>query len=295
MISSVAHFSTLSMANSLISNRRVAQQQPPGPTPTPPSTSSSSAPSDPSGSMVMVGEHALRQEALAALSCLVESLLIWFKQANVNANAAVANGASLEGGAVPVANGANAAVANGASLEGGAVPAAAAEEEVLEDVQGEGRKTGEGWAAATIEASPPPPPLSASTTSTSSVVNQELAARRAYKARFNDCVALFNVKPRKGLDALIKEGMVGSSAEEVAAFLARGQGLDKTMIGDFLGEREDFSLKVRKYEIIPTLLLLSRTDSKFKILVNHPTFLTHPSLSLSFPFLSGDARLRERD
>ena len=39
--------------------------------------------------------------------------------------------------------------------------------------------------------------------------------------------------------------MLGCSAEAVAAFLAkRDQGLDKMMIGDYLGEREEFNLKV---------------------------------------------------
>ena len=38
--------------------------------------------------------------------------------------------------------------------------------------------------------------------------------------------------------------MIGSAPEEVAKFLAKTAGLDKTMIGEYLGEREDTSLKV---------------------------------------------------
>lgn len=38
--------------------------------------------------------------------------------------------------------------------------------------------------------------------------------------------------------------MLGRSAEAVAVFLAKTEGLDKTLIGDYLGEREDFNLKV---------------------------------------------------
>lgn len=37
---------------------------------------------------------------------------------------------------------------------------------------------------------------------------------------------------------------VGDSPEEIAAFLKSETGLDKTMVGDYLGEREDMSLKV---------------------------------------------------
>jgi len=38
--------------------------------------------------------------------------------------------------------------------------------------------------------------------------------------------------------------MLGRTPEEVATFLAKTEGLDKTLIGDYLGEREDFNLKV---------------------------------------------------
>ena len=44
---------------------------------------------------------------------------------------------------------------------------------------------------------------------------------------------------------LQKEGMLGTTPGEVATFLAKTQGLDKVIIGDYLGEREEFSLKVR--------------------------------------------------
>lgn len=37
---------------------------------------------------------------------------------------------------------------------------------------------------------------------------------------------------------------MGSSAEEVAAFLKDASDLNKTLIGDYLGEREEMSLKV---------------------------------------------------
>ena len=38
--------------------------------------------------------------------------------------------------------------------------------------------------------------------------------------------------------------MLGRSPEEVARFLAKSSGLNKTMIGEYLGEREDGCLKV---------------------------------------------------
>ena len=57
-------------------------------------------------------------------------------------------------------------------------------------------------------------------------------------------ISLFNKKPKKGIEFLIKANKVGNSPEEIAAFLKDASGLNKTLIGDYLGEREDMSLKV---------------------------------------------------
>jgi hypothetical protein len=40
----------------------------------------------------------------------------------------------------------------------------------------------------------------------------------------------------------------GRTPDDVATFLAKTQGLDKTCIGEYLGDREDFHLKVRMGE-----------------------------------------------
>ncbi|VAI07738.1 unnamed protein product [Triticum turgidum subsp. durum] len=71
-----------------------------------------------------------------------------------------------------------------------------------------------------------------------------LEQRRAYKMELQEGIALFNRKPRKGIEFLINANKVGESAEDIAAFLKSTSGLNKTMIGDYLGEREDLSLKV---------------------------------------------------
>lgn len=57
-------------------------------------------------------------------------------------------------------------------------------------------------------------------------------------------ISLFNRKPKKGIEFLINVNKVGSSAEDIAAFLKNASGLNKTLIGDYLGEREELSLKV---------------------------------------------------
>nr|AAM00191.1 guanine nucleotide-exchange protein GEP2 [Oryza sativa] len=71
-----------------------------------------------------------------------------------------------------------------------------------------------------------------------------LEQRRAYKMELQEGISLFNRKPRKGIEFLINANKVGESPEEIAAFLKSSSGLNKTMIGDYLGEREDLSLKV---------------------------------------------------
>ncbi|CAA6663381.1 unnamed protein product [Spirodela intermedia] len=68
--------------------------------------------------------------------------------------------------------------------------------------------------------------------------------RRAYKLELQEGISLFNQKPKKGIEFLIKSRKVGETPEEIAAFLKDASGLNKTLIGDYLGEREELSLKV---------------------------------------------------
>nr|GMC81207.1 brefeldin A-inhibited guanine nucleotide-exchange protein 1 [Ipomoea batatas] len=80
-----------------------------------------------------------------------------------------------------------------------------------------------------------------------------LEQRRAYKLEIQVVkwelftrkgVSLFNRKPSKGIDFLMNNKKIGNSPEEVASFLKNTSGLNATMIGDYLGEREEFPLKV---------------------------------------------------
>ncbi|KAK6241443.1 Sec7 domain - like 3 [Theobroma cacao] len=72
-----------------------------------------------------------------------------------------------------------------------------------------------------------------------------LEQRRAYKIELQKGVSLFNRKPSKGIEFLINTKKVGDAPEEVASFLKNNTtGLNETMIGDYLGEREEFSLRV---------------------------------------------------
>ncbi|KAE8699727.1 Brefeldin A-inhibited guanine nucleotide-exchange protein 3 [Hibiscus syriacus] len=68
--------------------------------------------------------------------------------------------------------------------------------------------------------------------------------RRAFKLELQEGISLFNRKPKKGIEFLIKANKIDDSPEDIAAFFKSASGLNKTLIGDYLGEREDLSLKV---------------------------------------------------
>ncbi|EFN54845.1 hypothetical protein CHLNCDRAFT_35815 [Chlorella variabilis] len=71
-----------------------------------------------------------------------------------------------------------------------------------------------------------------------------LESWKGYKRQFQQGVALFNQKPKKGVGYMQEQGLVGKAPDDVAQFLARTSGLNKTLIGDYLGERDDFNLGV---------------------------------------------------
>ena len=56
----------------------------------------------------------------------------------------------------------------------------------------------------------------------------------------------FNMDPKKGIEFLVSHSLVQETPEDVAQFLYKGEGLNKTMIGDYLGERNDFNEAVLK-------------------------------------------------
>lgn len=56
----------------------------------------------------------------------------------------------------------------------------------------------------------------------------------------------FNMDPKKGIEYLIEQKVLENDPEDVAQFLYKGEGLNKTAIGDYLGERNDFNMDVLK-------------------------------------------------
>ncbi|XP_033827605.1 cytohesin-1a isoform X3 [Periophthalmus magnuspinnatus] len=54
----------------------------------------------------------------------------------------------------------------------------------------------------------------------------------------------FNMDPKKGIQFLIENDLLKNTSDDIAQFLYKGEGLNKTAIGDYLGERDDFNIEV---------------------------------------------------
>ncbi|CAL8309281.1 unnamed protein product [Boreogadus saida] len=54
----------------------------------------------------------------------------------------------------------------------------------------------------------------------------------------------FNMDPKKGIRFLIDSTLLKNTCDDIAQFLYKGEGLNKTAIGDYLGERDEFNLQV---------------------------------------------------
>jgi brefeldin A-inhibited guanine nucleotide-exchange protein len=68
--------------------------------------------------------------------------------------------------------------------------------------------------------------------------------KKASKLEYQEAIQLFNKKPKKGIAMMQKMGRLGTAPEEIAEFLRCTPDLDKTVIGDYLGEREEPMLTV---------------------------------------------------
>lgn len=72
-----------------------------------------------------------------------------------------------------------------------------------------------------------------------------IEAKRS-KRRLHKCVLAFNRKPKNGVAALVDAGFVSDppTSAELADFLRNTQGLDKSMIGEFIGDYHEKNVEV---------------------------------------------------
>lgn len=73
---------------------------------------------------------------------------------------------------------------------------------------------------------------------------EEFEERKHRKEVMETGIDMFNRKPKKGVGFLQERGLVGNTAESVAKWLHEDERLDKTAVGDFLGENDDYSKSI---------------------------------------------------
>ena len=73
----------------------------------------------------------------------------------------------------------------------------------------------------------------------------QLEKAKHRKTALNSGIRQFNFKPKRGVKQLIKDGFITSdSPEDIAAFIIQTEDLDKSMIGEYLGEGETQNIAI---------------------------------------------------
>lgn len=73
----------------------------------------------------------------------------------------------------------------------------------------------------------------------------EIEKVRKQKTALNEAIKQFNFKPKRGVKALIEHGFIRSgSPTDIAHFLVSNDRLDKAMLGEYLGEGDEFNVSV---------------------------------------------------
>uniref|UniRef100_M8AWF1 Brefeldin A-inhibited guanine nucleotide-exchange protein 2 n=1 Tax=Aegilops tauschii TaxID=37682 RepID=M8AWF1_AEGTA len=67
---------------------------------------------------------------------------------------------------------------------------------------------------------------------------------KAHKSTMEAAISEFNRKPAKGVEYLLSNKLIENKASSVAQFLKSNASLDKVMIGEYLGQHEEFPLDV---------------------------------------------------
>eukprot|EP00850_Spirogloea_muscicola_P020805 SM000227S07451 [mRNA] locus=s227:195203:204622:+ [translate_table: standard] len=73
---------------------------------------------------------------------------------------------------------------------------------------------------------------------------EDFGKAKAHKSTLEAAVAEFNMKPERGIKSLVASKLVTEEPESIANFLHTTAGLDKTMVGDYLGHHTDYHIKV---------------------------------------------------
>lgn len=73
----------------------------------------------------------------------------------------------------------------------------------------------------------------------------QVEKERLRKAALSNGIRQFNFKAKRGIKALLADGLIrDDTPESIASFLLRHEQLDKSMIGEYLGEGDDFNVAI---------------------------------------------------
>ncbi|EXJ82494.1 hypothetical protein A1O3_06307 [Capronia epimyces CBS 606.96] len=73
----------------------------------------------------------------------------------------------------------------------------------------------------------------------------EIEKIRKRKSALNEAIRLFNFKPKRGIKALLAEGFIRSNnPQDIARFLYGNDRLDKTALGEYLGEGDEQNIAI---------------------------------------------------
>ncbi|GAB4845824.1 Brefeldin A-inhibited guanine nucleotide-exchange protein 5 [Ancistrocladus abbreviatus] len=75
-------------------------------------------------------------------------------------------------------------------------------------------------------------------------VSSDFEKAKAHKSTLEAAISEFNRQPGKGIEYLISNKLVENNPAAVAEFLKNTTSLDKSLIGDYLGQHEEFPLSV---------------------------------------------------
>ncbi|KAE9540029.1 hypothetical protein AGLY_005281 [Aphis glycines] len=78
---------------------------------------------------------------------------------------------------------------------------------------------------------------------------QQLQVLKHQKEVWETGILMFNRKPKHGINFLQEQKLLGTSPSDIAEWFHVDERLDKTAIGDFLGENEDFNKEVMYYYV----------------------------------------------
>jgi len=207
----------------------------------------------PAGSAELAEAQALRYEALRCLASALDALKKWYDAAGGSkVKSVIDQGPAVvpeDGGAKDGVHGGSAASTE-PSVHGSGAFTPAPELDAVEDSLKEtwmerlAAGSGDGDGAGASMPMPRPPAMGSAGASDGRTEAELLRSWKAFKRAFEQGITEFNKKPKKGIAFLQAQGLLGETPEDVARFLAGTRGLDKTLIGDYIGEREDFNLKV---------------------------------------------------